>query len=226
MSKFPKKYLNKYTLGDSIRVMDRIPDSCVHLLFTSIPDISQMSTEANAEEYKKFIHTVITEAKRIVKPDGFVVFSQQDRKHKGIIIAKHVQFISEMAHSDVWELKDEKIIIKDGLDKGSPMFQFTYQYFSVFTKTGKFVRKGEFLKDIIVDRQQKVNGQKVWSIPFCKMVIRALTKPKQIVIDPFAGAGPVLYAAKQCNRQYWGGEIDPAVYNKDFAHFKGKLFDL
>jgi hypothetical protein len=228
---FPKKYLDTYTLGDAFPIMEKIPDESVDLMFTSIPDISQMNTETSENEYLKFITEVCDFAKSAVKPSGFIVFSQQDRRLDGTIFPKHVKFINEMTEGstfeiDDWYLKDEKIVIKDGVDKGSPLFQFTYQYLSVFTKTGKIKRKGEYLRDVIVDVQVSFGGQKVWSIPFCTTIIEALTKKGDVVIDPFAGAGPVLFAAKQSKRHYWGAEIDGGRYNHGFQLFTKGLFGL
>ena len=223
--KFPKKYLNQYTLGDAFDVLYGLPKNCVDLAFTSIPDISQMSTKADVWEYGMFIEDVMRCISVAVKDEGFIVFSQQDRRHKGEIVAKHVEFINGM-QTRGWHLKDEKIIVKDGIGKGSPLFQFTYQYMSIFTKTGKIKRKGEFLKDIIIDKQQEFGGQKVWSIPFCTMIIESLTKRNDIVIDPFAGAAPVLYAAKKCGRKFWGAEVEKKRYNNGFKFFEKGLFTL
>ena len=220
-TKFPKKFLNQYTLGDALPILNQIPERTVDLFFTSIPDISQMSSDKDAEEkqYLKFMHKVIDQATAITKDDGFLVFSQQDRRLNGKIFSKHFHFIYEMDKLG-YSLKDEKIIIKDGIKKGSSLFQFTYQYFSVFTRTGKIKRKGDYLRDVIVDPQLTYGGQKVWSIPFCSMVIKALTNKGDIVVDPFAGAAPVLYAAKKLGRNFWGAEIDKKRYNENFHFFR------
>ena len=40
-------------------------------------------------------------------------------------------------------------------------------------------------------------------------LIELTTKPDQIVLDPFAGSGSTLVAAKYLGRRYLGYEIDP-----------------
>jgi len=41
-------------------------------------------------------------------------------------------------------------------------------------------------------------------------IIEALTKPGDIVMDPFAGSGTTCVAARHCGRRYFGIELDPA----------------
>ena len=64
-------------------------------------------------------------------------------------------------------------------------------------------------------KQEKIGNQSVWSQDFCKLVIGHLTKENDIVIDPFAGVGAVLLAARALNRQWWGVEITDEFFNKD-----------
>ena len=104
------------------------------------------------------------------------------------------------------------------------MYHKTYQYMSVFTKTGKYVNKGDWIQDIIIDQQEDtVPGQPTWSQDFCRLVIGHLTKPGDTVVDPFAAAGPVLFAAKNMGRRYWGAEYCEERYNDGFKLFSGAL---
>ena len=102
------------------------------------------------------------------------------------------------------------------------LYKFTYQYFNCFTKRGKIPsskRKGKWLQDIIIDQEVEIEGQYVWSLDFCNLVIETLTEPGDFVIDPFAGYAPVLYSAKTLNRNFWGGELDPRRYNDNFEYY-------
>lgn len=42
-----------------------------------------------------------------------------------------------------------------------------------------------------------------------KTLIRAFTRPGQIVLDPFCGSGSTVAAAQELERRYTGIEIDP-----------------
>ena len=46
-----------------------------------------------------------------------------------------------------------------------------------------------------------------------KILIELTTIENQVVLDPFAGSGTTLLAAKMLNRQYIGFENNPEYYN-------------
>jgi len=215
---------NDYVLGDAFDGMKTIEDHEVQLVFTSLPDMSQTEFESSKDEssYCDFQKRALTEFDRIVNPNGFIVISQQDRKVNGHVLANHITYANTLFDLG-WILKDEKIIIRDAVER-TDLYRFTFQYYQCFTKTGKIPTKkryGQILRDTIIDYEPIVfGGQKTWSIPFCKMVIEAHTDSGGKVVDPFAAAGPVLYAAKELNRLYWGAELESERYNKDFAIFE------
>ena len=64
-------------------------------------------------------------------------------------------------------------------------------------------------------KQEKIGNQSVWSQDFCQFIIGHLTKEDDVVIDPFAGVGAVLMAARTLNRRWWGAEITDEFFNKD-----------
>jgi len=213
------KYMNQYIKGDSLPILKLIPDKSVDLVFTSLPDMSQ--TTFNIEDFTNWQAGAVLEFARVVKDDGFIVISQQDRKVNGAVQCNHGNYIVWLTRNG-FALKDEKIIIRNKPER-IDLYKFTFQYLSVFTRTGKIPtskRCGQWLQDIIIDHEDNVAHQYIWSQKFCSMVIETLTNPFDFVIDPFAGYGPVLYAAKQLNRYYWGGEYEESRYNKDFAYFK------
>lgn len=57
-----------------------------------------------------------------------------------------------------------------------------------------------------------VRGAK--SIETMRAIIRDYTKPGDLIIDPFAGSGTTLIAARQEGRDCIGAEIDPETYAK------------
>jgi hypothetical protein len=111
-------------------------------------------------------------------------------------------------------LKDYKIAVRNQVGK-KDMYYFTFQHMLIYTYEGTIKRGGEWLRDIYVDKQEKIGNQSVWSQDFCKFVIGHLTKENDVVIDPFAGVGAVLLAARALNRQWWGAEISDEFFNKD-----------
>lgn len=206
--------LNKYIQGDCFDYLPKFENNSVDLIFTSCPDISQTPFSSGSiqeiSQYKDFQQRAIIEFSRIIKKTGFVVICQTDRKINAAVLSNHYWYM-DCLYKQGMNLKDYKIVVRNEVGK-KDMYHFTFQHMLIFTYDGTFKRSGEFLKDIIVDKQEMVENQSVWSKQFCSMVIENLTKPGQLVVDPFAGVGPVLYAAKDLNRKYWGCEIDSKFY--------------
>lgn len=217
--------LDKYILDDSFKYLPQFPDNSVDLVFTSCPDISQTEYGAKKEirKYKDEIQQkACLEFDRITKDDGFVVICQTDRKINGVILSNHHWYMDCMMGQG-WFLKDYKIVVRNEVGK-KDMYHFTFQHCLIFTKTGTIKRGGEWLRDIIVDPQKMtVKGQSTWSQEFCSLVINQLTKPGDLVVDPFAAAGPVPFAAKNLDRRYWACENTPERYNPDFSLFEATL---
>ena len=213
---------NEYYLGDSLPKMKEMSDKSVDLIFTSLPDLSQTDFNNDVNKYQEWQTSVMSEFVRLIKDTGFIVISQTDRKVNGFITPNHITYINGIIKSDpTIKIKDEKIVVRNEVGK-KDMYHFTYQYLTTFTRKGTFKRGGEILKDIYIDNQVKCppkTNQYCWSNEFCSLIISTFTKENDFVLDPFAAAGPVLYAAQQLNRRYWGAEISPEMYNENFKYF-------
>jgi len=222
-----KKFvMNDYYLGDSEGVLEELGDKSVDLIFTSPPDLSQSIWKDDIESHISWQKKMMNQFTRIIKDTGFIVISQTDRKYNGYVLSNHYNYIKFILESDKdMNIKDEKIIVRNEVGK-KDMYHFTYQYMTIFTRKGKFHRGGEILRDIIVDKQVKCppkSNQYCWSDELCSLIISTFSKEGDLVIDPFAAAGPVLYAAKKLKRNYWGAEICEEMYNENFKYFRNKL---
>jgi DNA modification methylase len=211
---------NEYVLGDAFPYLALIPNQSVDLVFTSMPDLSQTPySQGDVDGYRGFQKTACEEFSRIVKDKGFVVICQTDRRMDGGILCNHVWYIQCLTSLGL-RVKDEKIVVRNEVGR-IDMYHLTYQYLTVFSRKGSWKRAGDILQDIIVDKQVKtVPNQPTWSFDFCKRIIEAFSPEGGTVIDPFAASAPVLYAASKLNRQWWGAEIEPERYNKDFHLFE------
>lgn len=208
---------NSYVMGDAFDYMPTILTESVDLVFTSCPDLSQTPFDKGETDlYRNFQKKAIGEFSRVVKPEGFVVICQTDRRVNGYILSNHMWY-SRCLEEQGLKLKDYKVVVRNEVGKRD-MYYFTFQHMLVYTKGGVIHRKGDWLRDIYVDQQEKVLNQSVWSQEFCKYVIENLTNPGDLVIDPFAGVGPVLLAAKTTGRRWWGCELEQKFYDPSFNH--------
>ena len=211
--------IDEYVKGDCFDYLPTIPNDFVDLIFTSCPDLSQTKydkTDKGIKGYKDFQKKVMNEFSRIVKPSGFVVICQTDRRINGVILSNHLWYSKCMDECGM-KLKDYKIVVRNKVGK-KDMYYFTFQHMLIFTYEGTIKRRGDWLKDIYVDNQSKVLNQSVWTEDFCEYVIEHLTNVGDLVIDSFAGMGVVLHTAKKLKRHYWGAEITDDFYNEGFKN--------
>jgi len=216
--------INEYVKGNSLNYLPNIPRNSVDLIFTSPPDISDTpypKSKKGIELYKEFQKDIVKEFSRIVKKKGFVVITQTDRKILGEILHNHNWYSTCMNECGM-KTKDHKIIVRNTVGR-KDMYYFTYQHMMVYTYQGVIKRKGDWLKDIIVDKQfflkpKNKISQYIWSEKYCSYVIQHLTNEGDVVLDPFAGVGIVLSTSKKINRKYWGAEISNEYYNEGFKN--------
>jgi len=216
--------INEYIRGDAFDYLPEMPDKSVDLVFTSCPDLSQTEFDKTSDgisSYREFQKKATKEFSRIVKRDGFVVICQTDRRANGSILSNHMWYAKCLEENGM-VLKDYKIVVRNEVGKRD-MYYFTFQHMLVYTYKGTITRKGDWLRDMYVDKQSKILNQSVWSHDFCDYVISNLTKIGDLVVDPFAGVGPVLYSAERLNRQFWGAELEEKFYNDKFKQFRTTL---
>jgi DNA modification methylase len=208
--------LDEYVRGDAFDYLSDISDNSVDLVFTSCPDLSQTDFDKSRDginSYQDFQKRAVEHFSRVVKPKGFVVICQTDRRVNGSVLSNHMWYANCLEECDM-VLKDYKIVVRNQVGK-KDMYYFTFQHMLIYTYEGTIKRGGDWLRDIYVDKQEKIGNQSVWSQDFCKFVIDNLTKENDVVIDPFAGVGPVLIAARTLNRRWWGAEIADEFFNED-----------
>jgi len=208
--------INKYILGDAFQYLPQLKDQSVDLLFTSVPDLSEVKGKKESVEfYMKFLDKFVLQANRIIKKDGFIVLSQTDRRFKGQIIPKHNEFINRFC-SIGFKLKDYKIMVKDSVDKKN-LFRLNYSHVLIFTKNGKIPtekRKGKYLTDVWV--YPYPNGSQ-FDQSYSDMIVSTFTNKDDYVVDPFAGRGTVLRSCITLNRKYLGIEYDKNIYDKNYV---------
>jgi hypothetical protein len=92
------------------------------------------------------------------------------------------------------------------------MFSFNYSHVLILVKEGAIpapMRK-KIKKDVHVFPTFG-NGQ--FSTSFAEFMVNALSKPGDLVVDPFAGRGTVVWVATKLKRRGVGCEINEDNYN-------------
>jgi DNA modification methylase len=192
----------KIQLGDSLEILPSYETNSIDLLFTGVPDIQQQSVAA----YTSFLRLFLIQAKRVVKPTGFIILAQTDRKRDRQILAK--QDVMKAAFAD-WRLYAHKIMVKDDIDKGS-IFILGYLNVLIFTQDGRVKQdklKGKFMRDVWVYPYPRSR----FDSSFCELLIDTFTQEGDTVLDPFSGSHVVPRVAEQMNRIGLGIENDPSL---------------
>lgn len=87
----------------------------------------------------------------------------------------------------------------------------------IFAVKGKFSFPGHRPKDLITFK--KLNGSQMVHptekpVGLMADLITAVTKPGDVILDPFAGSGSTLVAAKKTGRRFVGIELDDGYFEK------------
>ena len=207
--------MNKWICDDCFNVLPILDDNSVDLVFTSPPDLFDIGTE-DRQVYEAFLLKALKAFDRIIKDGGFIAMCQTDRKMKGMVYSKH-SVIIQLMESLGFILKDYKIMLVNSMDS-KDQYKFSYQHLCVFTRRGTISRKGEWTKQIFNYKLAKSKSTYyIWNENFCKLVINTLSKENDLVVDPFAGSGVVIQAAKELGRQYLGVEMNKETYENSIV---------
>jgi DNA modification methylase len=202
-----------YLFGDSFDILrDYMKEERADLVLTSYPDADEINIKKEdiAVKYVKFLDEAFQLIDSIVKPDGIVVLVLTDRRVNAGVFLKHYKAVEPFLEAG-YTLKDYKILVKEDVNKVR-MFSFNYSHVLILVKEGAIpapMRK-KIKKDVHVFPTFG-NGQ--FSTSFAEFMVNALSKPGDLVVDPFAGRGTVVWVATKLKRRGVGCEINEDNYN-------------
>lgn len=208
-------YENKLIHGDSLTVLRQMEPESVDAIITDPPyGINYVSpTGARIQNDTAPFIWFLYDAFRVLKPGSsgrgtLVCFTRWDVQQAFIDAIRLAGFI----------VKSEVIWDKIQHGMGDLKSQFAPSHENIiFAVKGKFSFPGHRPKDLITHR--KLPGSQMIHptekpVPLLADLITAVTKPGDLILDPFAGSGSTLVAAKKTGRRFTGIELDDVHYAK------------
>jgi len=193
----PKSFpVDKVIHGDCKQVLRQLPDACADMVLTDPPYLVRYKDRGGRQvpndDNSRWIFPAFSELYRVLKPDRYCLsFYGWGRVDKVLSIWKECGFrpvghfvwvkryASCMRHT---RMKHEQAYL---LAKGNPAFP---------KEPPSDVLEWVYTGNRFHPTQKPVSGL----VP----LIRAFTKPNDLVLDPFAGSGSTGVAARHCNRRY------------------------
>ncbi len=235
-----RNFVNKVITGDCLKILPKLPEGCADLVFADPPfnigyDYGdEYQDNRQSEDYVNWCREWITACLRILSDRGalFVAIGDEYAAEINLLTTRelglhlrnwiiwHYRFGQNTrtkfarSHAHIFYLvKDaEDFIFNADAVKVMSGRQKNYADKRAFHTLGK-------LPDDVWDEFPRVCGtfDERHGLHPCQMpeallarTIRACTKPDSVVVDPFAGSGTTLVAAKKLGRNYVGIEISTA----------------
>lgn len=216
--KYPDDFINKIIKGDCLEVMKHIPNESIDAIITDPPyGISFKSSRQTyqeeikndgLDEWQKILPEFLSEFKRVITPIGCcccccggggktpvtAIFTLEAIKHMNLIQTLVWRKFVGLG----WKYRPayENIVI---LSKTST----DYSWYDTSKKMANVI---EGINQDIPSNKWQHPTQK--PVELMELLIKNHTKEGDMVLDPFAGSGSTLEAAKKLNRKYIGIELE------------------
>lgn len=201
--------LNHIHLGDCINLMQSIRDKSVDLIVTDPPYLvsykSRDGRSIKGDTTSEWLEPSFSQMYRILKPDSLTIsfygWNHVDKfmsawRKAGFRIVGHLVFAKHYASRiGLTEARHECAYL---LAKGKPP--------SPSRILPDVMPWGRYTGNRLHPTQKPVE--------ILRNLIRSFSDVGDVVLDPFAGSGSTLIAARQLHRSWIGMELDPVYYNK------------
>lgn len=200
--KWPDDYINKVICGDCLEVMKGIPDGAVDALITDPPYGIGISPKffrrKNRPEGNVYSPVIGDDL-----PFNPIPLLARFNNLKEIYLFGADNFCQQLPRGGSWLVWDKKV---EGLEEaiGSD-FELCWSKTPHKRIIHRILWSGFTAKEKDQPRQHPTQKP----LALMKAIVQKSTCPDDIILDPFAGSGTTLVAAKQLGRKYIGIEIDP-----------------
>jgi len=212
-------FVNRVICGDCLQVLRRIPDASIDMVLTDPPYAVRYTDRAGRsianDDNTRWIFPAFAELYRVLKPDSYCVsfygWSKIDRffaawREIGFYPVGHFVWVKQYAScARHTRMMHEQAYL---LAKGRPVLP---------ALPPSDVLGWAYTGNRLHPTQKPVASL----VP----LIRALTKPQGIVLDPFAGSGSTGVAAQKCGRRFIMIEKDATYYRAAYQRLIGRPAD-
>ena len=232
-NELPESFNNQIICGDSQTVLQRLPNNCVDLVFTSPPYNFGLEYESSADDYNwdayfKKLFYILDECIRVLKYGGRLIINVQplfsDYIPSHHLISKHC-----IKRKLIW--KGEVLWEKNNYNckytawgswksPSNPYLKYTWEFIEIFCK-GEMKKTGEKENiDISADefkewvvakwsvsperKMKKYDHPAMFPETLVERVLKLFSYKNDIILDPFNGAGTTTSVAKRLNRRFLG----------------------
>ena len=243
VNEIPGSLVNRIICGDSETILTLLPDNCIDLVFTSPPynfglDYHEQEDEHFWEKYFDKLICVFRECIRVLKFGGRIIVNIQPM-FSDYIPSHHMISRFFLEEKLIW--KGEILWEKNNYNckytawgswksPSSPYLKYTWEFLEIFCK-GDLKKAGDRDNIDITDEEFKAWVVAKWSIaPERKMkktghpamfpeelvrrVLKLFSYQRDIILDPFNGAGTTTAVAKSMNRRFLGIDISDEYCQK------------
>lgn len=207
---------NSVIHGDSLTVLRQMEPESVDAIITDPPygiDYHTKGTGATIKNDKAPFIWFLYDAFRVLKSGAsgqgtLVCFTRWDVEQTFIDAMKIAGFL--VKSEIIWDK------VMHGMGDCKAQFAPTHENI-IFAVKGKFSFPGSRPKDVI--SFHKLSGSQMIHptekpVGLLTSLVTSVTKPGDLILDPFAGSGSTLIAAKKTGRRFIGIEMDETYYQK------------
>lgn len=193
---------------DCLELLKEMPDKSVDVTFTSPPYNSKRfkkydQFDDNFTDYFSFVSKVIEECLRVSK--RYAIFNLQANYYNKRDVFKIIgEFSDKIQRIVIWSKQNPApSSLRNRLTNA-------HEYFLILSNGEQVKCNSVFCKDVIefpVNAGKQIGHKAAMNKDVCAFFIKELTKPGELVFDPFMGTGTTAVVCAENERDYLGSEI-------------------